>query len=104
MEQGKIAGKNMAGEPVEYRGSAMPTTLKVAGIDLASAGEIDADNAYEAIVESTEQTYKKLVIDNNRIIGCILLGDSSQFRSITKMMEEERDVSDIKEEILKPSS
>ncbi len=100
MEQGKFAGRNMAGEKTKYTGTTMATTLKVAGIDLASAGEIDPENEYENIVQSTEQTYKKLVLDNNRIIGCILLGDSSQFRSITQMMNQGKDVSDIKDEIL----
>jgi len=100
MEQGKMAGRNMAGEKVEYTGTTMATTLKVAGIDLASAGEIDVEGNYENVVESTKETYKKLVIDNNRVIGCILLGDSSQFSKITKLMDQEKDVSQIKDQLL----
>lgn len=100
MEQGEMAGRNMAGEKVEYTGTTMATTLKVAGIDLASAGEIDVEGTYENVVESTKETYKKLVIDNNRVIGCILLGESSQFSKITKLMDQEKDVSQIKDQLL----
>jgi nitrite reductase (NADH) large subunit len=38
MEQGQIAGANMAGGSAVYKGTVMANTLKVVGIDLASAG------------------------------------------------------------------
>jgi len=100
MEQGRIAGTNMAGGDMVYGGSTMANTLKVVGIELASAGDIDAENKRESRVVSDEGRYKKIVLDNNRIIGCIMLGDSSGFNKITKAMSEKRDVSDIKDRIL----
>jgi len=100
MEQGKIAGTNMAGGDMVYGGTTMANTLKVVGIELASAGDIDAENRHESRVVSDEGTYKKIVLDNNRIIGCIMLGDSSGFNKITRAMSEKRDVSGIKDRIL----
>jgi nitrite reductase (NADH) large subunit len=100
MEQGKIAGTNMAGGDMVYEGTTMANTLKVVGIDLASAGDIDAENKMESRVVSDETTYKKIVLDNNRIIGCIMLGDTKGFNKITKAMSEKRDMSTIKDEIL----
>ena len=74
MEQGKIAGINMAGGDRTYDGTTMANTLKVVGVDLASAGNIDAENEFESKVFTDEKVYKKIVIENNQIIGCIMLG------------------------------
>ena len=101
MDQGRIAGLNMAGVETAYAGTTMANTLKVAGIDLASAGDIDADNKYESRTVSDESTYKKIVIDDNRIIGCIMLGDTKVFNKITRLMTAKTDVSAVKDEILK---
>jgi nitrite reductase (NADH) large subunit len=100
MEQGKIAGTNMAGGKATYHGTTMANTLKVVGVDLASAGNIDAENEFESKVATDEDQYKKIVLENNQIIGCIMLGDTKGFNEITKIMSEKRDVSQIKEQIL----
>jgi nitrite reductase (NADH) large subunit len=78
----------------------MANTLKVVGIDLASAGDIDAENKRESRIVSDKETYKKIVLDNNRIIGCIMLGDTKGFNRITKAISEKRDVSAVKDMIL----
>jgi nitrite reductase (NADH) large subunit len=100
MEQGKIAGINMAGGDVSYDGTTMANTLKVVGVNLASAGNIDAENEFESTVVTGEKVYKKIVIENNRIIGCIMLGDTKGFDQITRIMSEKRDVSQVKDQIL----
>ena len=100
MEQGKIAGINMAGGDMIYEGTTMANTLKVVGIDLASAGNIDAENEIESKIVTTEKLYKKIVIENDQIIGCIMLGDTKGFNRITKAMSEKHDVSQIKDQIL----
>jgi nitrite reductase (NADH) large subunit len=100
MEQGKVAGNNMTGKDVVYKGTVMANTLKVVGIDLASAGEIDADNQFESKTLTDEKTYKKIVIHDNVLIGCIMLGDTKEFNRITKMMAEKQSVAAIKETIL----
>jgi len=100
MEQGKIAGINMTGGNMVYNGTTMANTLKVVGIDLASAGEIDADNKHESRTFINEKAYKKLVLDNNHILGCIMLGDTTGFNKITKAITEKKDISAIKDHIL----
>ncbi len=99
MEQGKIAGTNMAGGDVTYGGTTMANTLKVVGVDLASAGDIDAENKHEAVVQSDDRVYRKAVLDKGRIIGCILLGDTGAFQRITKLMSEKQDVTKIREKL-----
>ena len=100
MEQGKIAGINMAGGDMIYEGTTMANTLKVVGVDLASAGNIDAENEFKSSVVKDEKVYKKIVMENEQIIGCIMLGDTKGFNKITKAMSEKQKVSEIKDLIL----
>jgi len=100
MEHGKIAGANMAGGDMIYEGTTMANTLKVVGVDLASAGNIDAESEFESKVVTDEKIYKKVVLENNKIIGCIMLGDTKGFNKLTKAMSEKRNMSEIKDLIL----
>ena len=100
LDQGKVAGINLAGGEATYNGSTMANTLKVAGVDLASAGDIDADNKMKSKVVSREGVYRKVVIAENRIKGCIMLGDTKGFTKVTKMMSEGQDVSEIEDRLL----
>lgn len=100
MEQGKIAGANMAGGDMVYQGTTMANTLKVVGVDLASAGNIDAENALESRIVTDDTVYKKVVLEKDRVVGCIMLGNTKGFGRITKAMAEKLDMSGVKEEIL----
>jgi nitrite reductase (NADH) large subunit len=100
-KQGKIAGINMAGGDALYEGTTMSNVLKVVGIDLAAAGDIDADGKFESILQKNEEkyVYRKLVIQDNTIIGCILSGDISGYQKILKAISERRDIESIREDL-----
>lgn len=100
MEQGRVAGTTMAGGEASYGGTTMANSLKVVGIDLASAGEIDAEGALESQVLQDDKIYKKVVIKEGRVIGCIMLGDTSGFNKITKMIAEKEDITGFKDDLL----
>jgi nitrite reductase (NADH) large subunit len=100
MEQGKAAGTNMAGGNIIYEGTTMANTLKVVGVDLASAGNIDAENEFESRVVTDEKVYKKIVFEDGKIMGCIMLGDTKGFDKITKAMSKKQKVSDVKDHLL----
>jgi nitrite reductase (NADH) large subunit len=89
LEQGKVAGSVMAGGSEIYAGTTMANKLKVAGIDLGSAGEIDSEGKYDSQVEEKGDVYKKFVIDNNHLIGVIMLGDTKGFASMIKAIHEQ---------------
>lgn len=95
MEQGKIAGANMAGGSEKYDGTTMASSLKVVGIDLASAGNIDVEGDFESRVVQDDKVYKKMVIEGNKVIGCIMLGDTKGFNRVTKAMAEGQDASTV---------
>jgi nitrite reductase (NADH) large subunit len=98
-QQGQTAGINMAGGNAEYRGTVISNTLKVAGIDVFAVGDIDADRKKESVTSADKEgfVYKKLVFDNNRIVGAILLGDIKDRRKIIKAIEDATDISLIKD-------
>lgn len=54
------------------------TQLKVSGIELYSAGVIAPEGDYEDIIlyDEQRQLYKRLILQNNKVIGTILFGDS----------------------------
>jgi NAD(P)H-nitrite reductase large subunit len=44
--------------------------------------------------------YKKIVLEDNQIVGCIMLGDTKAFNKITKAMSEKKEFSQVKDQIL----
>ena len=92
LEQGKIAGTNISGGEADYEGTVLSNILKVAGIDLASAGDIDEENHYESKIVSSETIYKKVVIENSRVIGCIMLGERKNFNRINQAISTGEDI------------
>ncbi|MBI4838889.1 MAG: NAD(P)/FAD-dependent oxidoreductase [Nitrospirae bacterium] len=97
-KQGETAGINMAGGDAVYTGTVMSNTLKIAGIDLVSAGDIDADCQGESVTakDSKNFIYKKLVLKDNRIIGAILYGDVRDRAKILKAITDKADISGIR--------
>jgi nitrite reductase (NADH) large subunit len=100
--QGKIAGKNMTGGAEEYNGTTPSNILKVAGIDLVSIGDIDAENNHESIVKKDSQNYiyKKLVIKDSMIIGAILYGDKKDWLKIKRAIDNKLDIKEIKTDLI----
>ena len=92
LEQGKIAGTNISGGEANYEGTVLSSILKVADIDLASAGNIDEENQYDSKVVSSETIYKKVVFDNSKVIGCIMLGDRKNFNRINRAISTGEDI------------
>jgi NAD(P)H-nitrite reductase large subunit len=101
MEQGKVAGAAMAGQDVRYEGTVVSNTLKVVGIDLFSAGEIDLEGTLESIVikDEARNTYRKLVIKENVLVGAILLGDIRGSTEIQQAIKSGINITAIKNEL-----
>jgi NAD(P)H-nitrite reductase large subunit len=100
-KQGEVAGVNMAGEKAVYIGTTPSNQLKVAGIDLLAVGDIDPEGKLESFIDPNQETgtYRKLVLKENRIVGCLLFGTLEGRRPILKAMEEGRDLSAIKDRL-----
>jgi nitrite reductase (NADH) large subunit len=97
MEQGKMAGSNMAGVNADYQGTTVSNQLKVAGIDLVAAGNIDAECVLESRTLQEGGVCRKFVFEDNQLAGCILLGDTRGYQAALRMMRQKKDVSGYKD-------
>ncbi len=105
MEQGAVAGAVMAGQDEKYEGTVPANTLKVVGIDLMAAGDIDAEGQLESEVSTDEgkKIYRKLVIKDNVLAGAILLGDLRGSEEIQQAIKTQKDIPALKQELSKYS-
>ena len=91
-EQAKVLADHITGtnSKAAYHGSKVATRLKVAGVELASMGLKEPGEQRDEVVQFTEPrrgTYKKLIIRDGRLMGGILLGDSSKTASLLHAFE-----------------
>ncbi len=77
MEHGRVAGANMAGGDVAYRGSLLMNIVEVCHLDIASFGAWDdaTAEAFEA-ARPERPAYRKLLWKGDRVTGAMLLGPS----------------------------
>jgi nitrite reductase (NADH) large subunit len=101
--QGQVTGVNMAGGTDRFSGITPSNILKVAGVDLVSAGNIDAEGKCDCIVQKDNERhiYRKVVIEEGSLRGCILLGPLEGRRKLLRAIEEKRPLGPIKEELEK---
>jgi NAD(P)H-nitrite reductase large subunit len=75
MEHGRVAGANMAGQDVPYRGSLLMNIVEVCHLDIASFGAWDDPTAEAFAAARPERwTYRKLLWRGDRLIGAMILG------------------------------
>lgn len=88
MEQGTVAGTNMANSNITYK-KILPTTIFHAfELDLFSIGLVDESRCDRTITEENGNLkYVKLFIKDNRIAGIIALGDVSESAPYTQAIE-----------------
>ncbi len=94
-EQGAVLAKHLVGvETAPYEGSVVYTKLKVSGVDVFSGGQFLESEGCKTIRVHDEYSgvYKKVVIRDNKMIGAVLFGDTSDG---TRLMQMIRDGSDI---------
>jgi len=78
LQQGKVAGAVMSGQNMEFDGFVPSHKLKVAGINVVSAGELNKDNEYQEEVLEDNETYVKVIKDGDKKIGAIIVGDYAE--------------------------
>jgi nitrite reductase (NADH) large subunit len=100
--QGETAGVNMAGGSSLYGGTVVSNTLKVVGIDLTASGDIDAEGKLECVLKSDREKniYRKVTFKEDKIVGCILLGNIKGNLEILNAIENQVNVKDLKGLIL----
>lgn len=86
-----------------YRGSKLYTRLKVAGVDVASMGalepELASDQVFQ-IVEDRKNSYRKLIVRDGRLIGAMLVGNTSATASLVQLFDRDDPLPDDPLEVL----
>lgn len=85
-----------------YKGSVTSTKLKVTGIDLFSAGDFSGGEDTEEIVlhDAVGGVYKKLVIQNDKIIGSVLYGDTTDGSWYFQMLRDGKPIHEIRDHLM----
>jgi len=102
-EQCKVLAQRLAGdENATYSGSLICARLKVAGVELFSAGDFEGKEGCEFVTlrDIKRGIYKKLVLHDNRIEGAILYGEASDGPWYFDLMRKLEDVTDIRDTLL----
>ena len=104
IEQANIASANMlGGEKSVYEGTMPSNTLKIASISLTSMGLVNPEGShYEEIkrIDRQKGVYKKIVLDQGKIVGVILLGDRRNASALMRLMQRETEVTKYKNHLL----
>ncbi len=87
--QGTLAGANMAGEELVYEGTVPSKYVRVAGADVFSAGYLDEERKLEnkLTVDWENMVYKRLVLEDCRIVGSVMVGDLHDAQRVLRAIE-----------------
>jgi nitrite reductase (NADH) large subunit len=79
-----------------------PTKLKVTGIELFSLGDsVDDDDRQEIVFrDAAAGVYKRLTIKDNRIIGAVLFGETSDGAWFNDLKNKELDISEMRDTLI----
>jgi nitrite reductase (NADH) large subunit len=82
-----------------YRGSVTSTKLKVAGLDVFSAGDFSGGEGCEDIVlrDASRGVYKRVVVKENKVVGAVLYGDTADGNWYFDLLKKGEDVSEIRD-------
>lgn len=73
-----------------YRGSKLYARLKVANVEVASMGAIDAEQENDEVLQvmrPQKETYQKLILRSGKLVGAMLVGDTQRAPDLIQMME-----------------
>lgn len=101
-DMAKVIAQNLLGGASTYKGSVTATKLKVTGIDLYSAGDFSEGEGREEIVlrDATSGIYKRLVLQDNRIIGAVLYGETGDGPWFFDLLKKGEDISEMRDTLI----
>ncbi len=107
VNQGRIAGTNMAGRRMSYPGSLSRNVLRILNLDVMTIGQVNPPDTSEYDVISTggpgRGTYRKLVFRKNILTGAVLINDIEQGGIFMGLIQNEIPLNVPKEVLLQPS-
>ena len=101
-EQARVLAQHLAGRSASYQGSVVATNLKVSGVSVFSAGEFLGTDQSDAIVLSDVRrgTYKKLVIEDGRLAGAVLVGDTTDALWYLELIRNRENIASVRKDMM----
>lgn len=103
--QGEVAGRNMAGCESYYVNAIPMNAIGFFGLHIITAGNSMGTAAngetLTEYIDETENTYRKLVIRDNKLVGYTLMGDVKRAGIYTGIIKEGLDLGEVDIELLK---
>ena len=101
-DMAKVAAKNLLGFHETFKPVEISTKLKVTGCDLFSAGDFAEVEGREEIVyrDATQGIYKRLVIDDDKIVGIVMYGDISDGPWFLQKLKDKEDIAEIRDTLI----
>ena len=93
VEQGKIAGANMAGGGIEYPEEVSRNILTIFG-KIIFTGGISTEDKFEVYKEHLAGEYRKILIHNNKLVGFVFVGEVDSPGVYLFIMKNKIDVSE----------
>src|SRR5687767_11817168 len=103
-EQGKVLAATITGNRgPAYEGTVQAAKLKIMGVDVFSAGDWSEQNAEPVRFEDRALgVYKKLTVRDGRLVGAILVGDTSDSHRYMEWLRSSADISAQRKHLLFP--
>ncbi|WP_186419265.1 FAD-dependent oxidoreductase [Bosea sp. CS1GBMeth4] len=100
-EQARVLAAGLAGSDARYTGSLLATNLKVSGVGVFSAGEFEAGAGAQTVVlrDASGGIYRKFVLREGRLAGCVLVGDTSGALFYLGLIRSQQDISPIRADL-----
>jgi len=102
-EQAKVAANHLAGFGIGlYEGSVTSTKLKVTGIEVFSVGDFAGGEGFDEIIlhDQAGGVYKKVVLKDNKVVGSVMVGDTTDGAWYLQLLREEKDVTEIRDHLM----
>ena len=101
-DQARVLARGLLGQTDAFVVKDVATKLKVTGCDLFSAGDFSAGEGREDIVlrDPGKGVYKRLVIQDDRLVGAVLYGDTADGNWFFGLIKDEIDISEMRETLI----
>ncbi len=107
VEQGRIAGANMAGRTVNYAGSLSRNVIRVFGLDVLTGGLVNPprEDGYEEIAsyDAYRRRYRRLVFRDDVPVGLVMVNYIEQGGVFLSLLQQQRPVGGVRNRLLHPS-
>ncbi len=108
-QMARVLAATLAGETAAFSGADMSTKLKLLGVEVASIGDAHGRTAGSQSYHWTngpQEIYKKIVVsaDSKKLLGAVLVGDSSEYSTLLQMMLNDMSLPDAPETLILPAS